>query len=84
MQISADGGNLKIRAIEAGPRFYDFYFARNAKIPTDALPKIMNAFNGKMEFLSSQSGDGFRIFMPQLNKIPEVKQILTTLKNILD
>lgn len=83
MQISADGGELKIRAIEAGPKFYDFYFARNAKIPADALPKIMNAFNGKMEFLSSQSGDGFRIFMPQLNKLPEVKQILTTLKNIL-
>ncbi len=83
MQISADGGELKIRAIEAGPKFYDFYFARNAKIPTDALPKIMNAFNGKMEFLSSQSGDGFRIFAPQNNKLNEVKQILNGLGNIL-
>ncbi len=84
MQISADGGEIKIRSIDAGTGYYDFYFARNAKIPTDALPKIMNAFNGKMEFLSSQSGDGLRIFASQTNKITEVKQILTTLKNILD
>ena len=83
MQISADGGEIKIRAIEAGQNCYDFYFARNAKIPQEALVKIMNAFNGKIEFLSSQNGDGFRIFEPQTNKISEVNKILNSLKDIL-
>ena len=82
MQISADGGNLKIRAIEAGQKFYDFYFARNAQIPANYIPKIMELFAGKIEFLPSQNGDGFRIFAPQNNKISEVKQILSSLKNI--
>ena len=83
MQISADGGNLKIRAIEAGQKFYDFYFARNAQIPQGAIPKIMEIFNGKIEFLPSQNGDGFRIYFPQNNKLSEVKQILNSLKNLL-
>ena len=83
MQISADGGELKIRAIEAGPKFYDFYFARNAKIPAEALTKIMTVFSGKIEFLPAQNGDGLRIFATQNNKLAEVKQILTTLKDIL-
>ena len=83
MQISADAGEIKIRAIEAGPKFYDFYFARNAQIQEDALTKIMETFKGKMEFLPSQNGDGFRIFDSQNNKLTEVKQILNSLKNIL-
>ena len=83
MQISAYGGEMKIRTIEAGPKFYDFYFARNAQIPENALTKIMALFNGKIEFLPSQNGDGFRIFTAQNNKIAEVKQILNNLKNIL-
>ena len=81
MQISADGGNLKIRTIEAGPKFYDFYFARNAQIPEESLTKIMQIF--PVEFLQSPSGDGFRIFAPQNNKLTEVKQILNSLKNIV-
>ncbi len=83
MQISSDAGEMRIRAIEAGPKFYDFYFARNAQIPESALTKIMEMFNGKIEFLPSQSGDGFRIFVPQNNKLTEVKQILSNLKSVL-
>ena len=83
MQISADGGEMRIRAIEAGAGSYDFYFARNAKIPAEALTKIMTVFGGKIEFLSAQNGDGLRIFAAQNNKLTEVKQILTTLKDIL-
>ena len=82
MQISADGGKLKIRAIEAGQKFYDFYFARNAQIPEGSIPKIMQMFAGKIEFLPSQNGDGFRIFAPQNNKLTEVKQILKSLENV--
>ena len=82
MQISADAGEIKIRALEAGPKFYDFYFARNAQIPESALTKIMQIFAGKIEFLPSQSGDGFRIFATQNNKLSEIKQILNTLKNV--
>lgn len=83
MQISSDAGEMKIRAIEAGPKFYDFYFARNAQIPESALTKIMEIFKGKIEFLPSQNGDGFRIFAPQNNKITEVKQILQSLKSVI-
>ncbi len=83
MQISADAGEMKIRTIEAGPKFYDFYFARNAQIPESALTKIMETFNGKIEFLPSQNGDGFRIFAPQNDKLNEIKQILNSLKDIL-
>ena len=83
MQISSDAGDLKIRAIEAGPRFYDFYFARNAQIHETALTKIMGIFSGKIEFLPSQKGDGFRIFATQNDKITEVKQILNSLKDII-
>ncbi len=82
MQISADAGEMKIRAIEAGPKFYDFYFARNAQIPENSLTKIMEMFSGKMEFLPSQNGDGFRIFSQQNNKLTEVKQILNSLRKI--
>ncbi len=82
MQISADGGKLKIRAIEAGQNFYDFYLARNVQIPEGSIPKIMQIFAGKIEFLPSQNGDGFRIFAPQKNKLTEVKQILNSLKNL--
>lgn len=82
MQISADAGEMKIRAIEAGPKFYDFYFARNAQIPENSLTKIMEMFSGKIEFLPSQNGDGFRIFAPQNNKLTEVKQILNSLRKI--
>lgn len=82
MQISADAGEMKIRAIEAGPKFYDFYFARNAQIPENSLTKIMEMFSGKIEFLPSQNGDGFRIFSQQNNKLTEVKQILNSLKKI--
>ena len=83
MQISADAGEMKIRTIEACPQFYDFYFARNAQIPESALTKIMETFNGKIEFLPSQNGDGFRIYGTQNNKLAEVKQILNALRNIL-
>ena len=83
MQISADAGEMKIRAIESGAKFYDFYFARNAQIPESALTKIMALFNGKIEFLSSQSGDGFRIFANQNNKLAEVKQILNKLESFI-
>ena len=82
MQISADGGKLKIRTIEAGQKFYDFYFARNAQIPEGSISKIMQMFAGKIEFLPSQNGDGFRIFAPQNNKLTEVKQLLNSLKNV--
>ncbi len=83
MQISADAGEIKIRAIEAGAKFYDFYLARNAQIPQESLAKIMQTFAGKIEFLQASNGDGFRIFASQNNKLTEVKQILNTLKNIL-
>jgi len=83
MQLSADAGEMKIRAIEAGPKFYDFYFARNTQIPESALTKIMEIFAGKIEFLPSQSGDGFRIFTYQKNKLNEVKQILQSLKSVI-
>ena len=83
MQISADGGEMKIRSIDAGTGYYDFYFARNAKIPAEALTKIMTVFSGKIEFLSAQNGDGLRIFAPQNNNLNEVKQILNGLGNIL-
>ena len=82
MQISSNAGEMKIRAIEAGPKFYDFYFARNAQIQENALTKIMEMFSGKMEFLPSQNGDGFRIFTHQNDKLTEVKQILNSLKKV--
>ena len=43
----------------------------------------MGIFNGKIEFLPSQNGDGFRVFASQSDKLTEVKQILNSLKSIL-
>ncbi len=82
MTLSREGGLLNIRHIEGYDGVTDVFFARQFKVPSDAVINLLKLFGSKLKFLPAPNGDGLSIRHGSNNPIAAAKDILGTLKLI--